>query len=175
MINVQLKKVTMFDGHDGTGFTAELYINSIKCMHVLDLANGGQLDIKQNIVNNPKAGIVLQNIALLNEHISQLPDTEFDTEDGKVMLKMDLELFIEDLINVHIKTKNDLQTLKLEADHVLYGTSIDANHFSIDMGKPLVEFDADVLQSFLDMNKSKNFKPDFKYLNKNLVELGYSL
>ena len=84
--NVQLKKLSFFEGHDGYGMNADIWIDGVKCMHVYDGAFGGCYEYTENRdgSNPDKDEKVKQYIADLNAYIDTLPEKEPDKHlDGR--------------------------------------------------------------------------------------------
>ncbi len=94
---VQLKNVETFEGHDGIGLNADVWIDGVKCMHVHDGAYGGQMEYHNFTYNNPKAEQVKSLIKKFEDYIKTLPPTTFIAGGKTHSLPMDMDLFITEL------------------------------------------------------------------------------
>lgn len=91
IMGLQLKAYKSFQGMDGYGFNANLYLNNKKVAFCYDAGNGGEAEIQWLDINNTKA--VVETYKIVNEYYKKYPKYLFDSSDhGKV-----LEL-VEDLI-----------------------------------------------------------------------------
>ena len=95
--NVQLKNVKTFEGHEGLGINADVWINGLKCMHLYDSAMGGEYEYTYFTYNNPKAGQVRENIALLEAYIKTLPPEVTIMNDREFTLDVDMDMFLNEI------------------------------------------------------------------------------
>lgn len=103
-IKCELKNVKFHQGHEGYGVNADLWINNVKCVHVLDDGNGGCLHIdvlgygaKPQVITDIKT-----NVQHLKDYIDSLPEKplgfNFKDKQGNIrMHKTTLEDYIIDL------------------------------------------------------------------------------
>jgi transcription initiation factor IIF auxiliary subunit len=90
---VELKKVKTFRGTDGYGLNADIHINGVKCLLVIDEANGGCFNY-QNIYDEKNKTKALENIALLKEYIKNQPKKVYPW--GSVAYDMDM--LVDDIL-----------------------------------------------------------------------------
>jgi hypothetical protein len=173
---VVLKNVKTFNGHDGTGLNADVWINGINCMHVFDGAYGGEFEYTENIYNNPNAEQVKKNIEMLNEYVNQLPEQETQFGDKKVMLKMNLDMYIDDILvkqeTEKAKKKFEKQKQKLMQTAILLGNPDETGYQYINLKRPLSDFPKGILQTHLNTIVLTHCKKGVKVLNTNLEQLG---
>ena len=67
-MKTELKNLKFFRGMEGQGFNADLWINGVKCIFIIDEGNGGCFNYQPYTYNNPKADVVKANIELLEKH-----------------------------------------------------------------------------------------------------------
>lgn len=170
---VELKCIKYHEGMEGQGFNADLWINGVNCMHVRDNGNGGEMDSHDNTYNNPKADIVRANIKLLDEYIAALPDYVFPAREGQreLRIKIDLAIFVEELLNKITEEKNKKKLLKLQIDHIIWGKPNGSSYMTMKLSKPLSEYDPTVFAGFIKMAKEKHFKAGDVFLNTNFVDI----
>lgn len=168
---VELKNLKFFMGMENQGFNANLYINGLKCAFVIDEGNGGCLNYQPYLYKNPKESEVKKNMALLENYIKTMPKVK--TEFGDI--KMDMDLFIEELINQKEKEKQDKKKVKLMETSFLFGVPNGDSFRYIQFKKPLAELartNKALLQAKLLEYKSKYCKKGVVLLNTNLEKLG---
>jgi hypothetical protein len=180
--NVELKGIKTFRGNEGYGFNATIYVNGVKCMFVIDDANGGCYNYESFIYKNSNADLVKENIKLLNEYIKTLPEQPmvFDgkpyKKDGKiVMLKPDMDSFIDEILNKELikKEKEKLlkKMLKLQNTSIIYGIPNSEQFSYIQWNKPLKDLPIQILQNKITDIVNKFCKNGIVILNTNLNEL----
>lgn len=168
-VEVQLKNIKTFQGHDGTGLNADIFINGLKCLHVYDGANGGDFEYQSYEYHNKKEQQIKANIKYLNEHIESLPDKVF-SETLKV--KIDLDIFVDELFQKLEEEKILRKLRKKEVDHVIYGLP-DSGRYSLQKFIiPLSQIPTANLIAELNRIKVQYFKKGYVFFNTNLKELG---
>ena len=175
---VVLKSIKTFMGMEGHGFNADVWINGVKCMLAIDSANGGCYEYQSYAYNSPKAKQIQDNTKLLEDYIASLPEEplmigdEPYKQDGKVvMMKPDMDGFINELMIAHEKAKEEKKKLNLMKRAILIGEP-DANEYSYyNYKKSLSTVPAPILQKHIDGYRAKLKKGEV-ILNTNLAELG---
>ena len=176
---VQLKKLQMFEGHDGYGFNADIWINGVKCLHARDDAWGAEYEYYDhkdyNNKNNPINAKIETNIQLLNEYIASLPpkNYEFDGETHKIVVSLDI--FINDLVIEELERKKKLEMQRKMKTCVLFGKKGDDHYGYLNFKKPLSSFPLGYLQMQVDQIKKQHCKNGVEILNTNLGDLGVKL
>ena len=175
---VELKNVKSFIGMEGHGFNADVWINGVKCMLAIDSANGGCYDYQSYAYNNPKAELVKANTKLLEDYIASLPEypMEFDgvpyERDGEVvMMKPDMDTFINDLLIELEKAKEEKKKANLMKKAILVGDPNGNGYAYYRYKVELRTLPKAVLQKHLDGYRAKLKKGEV-ILNTNLAELG---
>ena len=165
---------------EGQGFNADLWINGVKCIFIIDDGNGGCFNYQPYTYNNPKADVVKANIELLKKHIKTLPKVKphftFEGSDNPIYeLEMDMDLFIDELINQKEKEKHEKKKLKLMETSILFGVP-NGNSFNYyQFRKPLSSYPKMQLQAKLFEIKSKHCKAGVEILNTNIEALGIKI
>lgn len=173
--NVVLKNIKTFQGHDGIGLNADIWINGIKCMHVFDGAYGGQFEYTENTYNNPKAAIVKENIKLLDEYIDSLPVRVSSYNDKFYSIKVDRDIFINDIIDEMEKAKTRKKFEKLYQTAIVFGMP-DGNKIQyMDYKRPLSEVSLHLLVNQIKFIQTKYCINGVQILNNNLESLGIQL
>lgn len=174
-------------GMEGMGFNAELYINGIKCCHVLDDASGGCYDIQPYTYENPNAVLIIKNIELLNKYLKSLP-IEPMMIDGEHMKDIngelcyhdnDMESYIYKLFAKHLDEKANKKFLNHCKKYICIGVPNSDSYTTIKFVKPILEYDKRTIQVIVDNVKAKEIKGSkvkgIKILNENLIELGINI
>ena len=175
---VVLKSLKTFIGMEGHGFNADVWINGVKCMLAIDSANGGCYEYQDYAYKSPKADVIKANIKLLEDYIASLPEypLEFDGKayerDGKVvMMKPDMDSFINDLVIALEVAKEEKKKLNLMKRAILVGLP-DAKEYSYyNYKRELSAVPSPILQQHIDGYRTKLRKGEV-ILNTNLAELG---
>ena len=171
---VELKNVKFFQGREGYGLNADIWINDLKCMHVYDDANGGCFNYQPYTYNNPKAEQIKANIKLLDEYVDSLPDEQHDVGGGIVhRFKMNLDMVVDKIINEQEKIKEQKKKDKLELQNIMFGVPNADSYHIVKMKSPIATYLAnDTLKRRLVLYmrdiKRKEFKDGYVFLNKNL-------
>jgi len=170
--NVQLKKTKTFRGTDGYGLNAEVWINGIFCMFLIDEANGGCFDYEHQIYNNPKADQVKANIKLLEDYIKTLPEKDYGTFKAKV----NMDTYLNDIYVAQeedkVRKKNEKRMSKLFQTALVIGKPNEDKFRFINFKRPLYEVPSLILQSNLAKLRVECTKTGEQILNTNLEELG---
>ena len=176
---VVLKNLKTFMGMEGQGFNVDVWINGVKCMLAIDSANGGCFDYQSYAYNNPKAELVKANTKLLEDYIASLPEYPLEIDgkpyerDGEVvMMKPDMDTFIDDCINALQKAKEEKKLVKLMQTSFLFGVPNANSYQYVQYRKPLAQIDKQYLQKELNGFKAKYCKGNVQLLNTNINELG---
>lgn len=182
--NVTVKNVKTFEGHDGMGFNADVYISGVKCYSVHDGAYGGCLEFDEHSYSeNPMADVVRKNIKLLDDYIATLPVEPFML-DGKQMMNIknepcfntvDLDQIVNELIDEHLKQKQEKKFEKICENTICFGKPNSSSYYRIKLKYPLDKIPTMNLQRCIDGIKKDHFKDGYVFLNKNLKERQLSL
>jgi len=164
---IQLKNVQTFEGHDGIGLNADVWIDGVKCMHVHDGAYGGQMEYHNFCYKNPKADEIKLLIKKFEDYIKTLPPTQFISGGKTHSMKMDMDLFITEL-------QEKMEMEKKMKRGVLVGVP-NASQYSIYKFKmPLSKIPQGQLQASVFRIKNKLEKGEV-ILNTNLEALGVTV
>lgn len=165
---VQLKNVKTFEGHEGLGINADVWINGLKCMHLYDAAYGGQYEYTNFTYNNPKADQVKANIALLEAYIKTLPPEEMELGDKKMTLNIDMDMFLNELYE-------NMEMEKKMKKAILVGVPKSLNYDAYGWkNTPLTKIPVTSLQKAVDDLKGQCTGGQV-ILNTNLETLGVTL
>jgi len=169
---VELKNVRTFQGHDGTGLNADIWINGINCMHVYDGAYGGEFEYTENTYQNPKVEQVKANIKLLDDYIATLPEQTSEFGNKTFKIKVNRDIFINDLLAEKEKAKNQKKMVKLMQTCLIFGVPDGDRYSYYDFKRPLSALPLDKLQTRLNVLVMENCKKGVQVLNTNLKEIG---
>ena len=166
-MNIELKKIKVAANmsEETTAFTAELFINGKNIGYVKNDGHGGCTDYHNNPDEKSKEALKAAEAYCLT-----LPEVDY----GTFKHKMDLETFIDDLLEKHLKEKEQSKLTKKMVDTVMWGIPNGHSYTQVKFKVPLAQIPTEKLQSYLDKYK-KDFDKDEKFLNTNLEVLGVKL
>lgn len=170
--SVSFKKFKTFQGMEGAGFNAEMYINGILCYDVIDSGDGGEVNFRPNIYSK-NIDKVKEQIKLLDEYVATLPDKILKASDETTLtIKMNLEVYVTDLLVAIEKEKETKKMNKLMETSILFGVPNGYQYTFYNYKKPLYDFPTPVLQMMVNQIKKKHCIGDVVILNTNLEKYG---
>jgi hypothetical protein len=181
--NVVLKKVKHFQGLDGYGLNAEVYINGVYCTFVIDEGNGGCLDYQHNfrLGSDNHNAMIKERIKLLEDYIATLPDIVSSLGgDEPFTYKQDLDSYINQLVddmeNAKEKAKFEKKKVKLFETAIVFGIPDSDKYQFMKFKNPINDYQTAEAKSYLQA-KVKSIaltycKNGIEILNTNLKPLG---
>lgn len=180
--NVVLKKVkTNFQGHEGYGLNAEVFINGVYCMFAIDHGDGGCIDFQYNFKmgSDKHNAMIKERIKLLEDYIATLPDivSDFTNDDGSPFTyKQNLESYINQLVddiqNAKEKIKFEKKIVKLFETAIVIGIPDGDKRQFYRQERPLSAIRTDILQSYVNNIAKTKCVGNVQILNTNLKALG---
>ena len=165
-------------GMEGQGFNVDVWINGVKCMLAIDSAQGGCFEYQSYAYKNPKADQIAVNTKLLEDYIDSLPEYPMEINgepykrDGKVvMMKPDMDNFIDDLIIELQKAKEAKKMTRLMKTSFIFGVPNADRYDYVQYRRPLAEINRVALQKELDKMRAKYCKGNVQLLNTNISAL----
>ena len=175
-MNIKLKKIKFFTGHEGmTGLNADIWIKGVKCMHVYDSANGGCFEYTNFARENKNPERVKSLIKDFEDYLLTLPKREMIVGGVKKEYSVDMDMFINELVDKYVDEKNAKKMNKYMAQHILFGVPKGGSYKLIKATIPLKDIPKANLQIFVNTIKTKYCKNGVQILNTNLTELGVNL
>jgi hypothetical protein len=175
---VVLKNLKTFMGMEGQGFNVDVWINGIKCMLAIDSAQGGCFEYQSNTYKNPKAEQVKTNVQLLEAYIKSLPeyplmidDKPYERDGKVVMMKPDMDNFIDDMIVALQKAKEAKKMTRLMQTSFIFGVPNADQYQYVQYRRKLAEINRVALQRELDKLRVEYCKGNVQLLNTNISEL----
>lgn len=107
-MKIELKNIKTFDGHDGIGLNADIFVDGVKTAHVHDGAYGGCYDY--HIFNKTKMNE-------LNEWVKQQPEKNY----GTFKHKYDLDILVDDILTEKEKEKEQNKLKKVYVHSFVWG------------------------------------------------------
>lgn len=170
--SVSFKKIKTFQGMEGTGINAEMYINGILCYDVIDSGDGGEMDFRPNIFGK-NIEKIKEQIKLLDDYLATLPDKQVIVSDQTTLtIKMSLDVYVGDLLIEMEKEKEMKKMNKQMETSILFGVPNGYQYSFYNYKKPLYTFPTPVLQMMVNQIKSKHCTGDVVILNTNLENYG---
>jgi hypothetical protein len=180
---IEFKKVKTFQGMEGEGLNADIYINGVKCFFMRDAGNGGMIDFDKYSYRDKPNVAVESNVQLVDAWIAQIPDVHYPlnrkptVEDPRteLVIKADYETYFNQKYEDFMKAKDTLKfekkKMELYKTCVVFGDPDKPQQYSfLNMKKPLNQFPLAWLQLQVDNAKAKYIKGNVQFLNKNHLE-----
>lgn len=175
---IELKKVSTFNGHDGMGFNADVFLNGVNCLHVHDGAYGGCFDYHLNIKNGNDShnNKIKKIVAEFDKYIELLPEIEVEsvlTNGKSFKLKPDRDYLIENKLQEYLFNKQ-LNTYQKKS--IVVGKPNSTKFEYYNLKKPLTSFNKKQLCSFINTKVKKECDENgYVILNTNLSECGITI
>ncbi len=152
---------------EGYGLNADIYINGVKCLMIIDEGNGGCF-LYRNIYDEKNKTKALENITQLEEYIKNQPKKVFSW--GSV--DYDMDMVVDDILAQQEEEKHKKKLQKLQEHALIYGKP-DANKYTYQkFTRPLKAIPFELLKTKHDFIKRNVLKNGEVFLNTNLKELG---
>jgi len=164
---IQLKNVQTFEGHDGIGLNADVWIDGVKCMHIHDGAYGGCMEYHNFTYDNPKAEQIKVLIKNFEDYIKTLPARTYIMGGETHSMKMDMDLFITEL-------QERMELEKKMKKSILVGVPNATQYGMYKFKVALSNIPTQQLQAAIGRIKLKLEKGE-QILNTNLQELGVTV
>lgn len=166
---VKLKNIKTFEGMEGYGINADVYINGINCLRMIDSGDGGETIFRR--VLNIGQSIIDANIKQLNDYV-----TELAAIDEKNDLNMNLDIYMND-----VWLEMELDKIKKKANKrmltaIVIGKPDYSEPYSFfQLKKPLKNYLPAELQQIVNPIAFKHCTNGVQILNKNLEALGVNM
>jgi hypothetical protein len=184
----ELKSVKTWQGCDGYGLSANLYVNGKKVATVLDEGNGGEMRIDWEYVLVKENGTVTgikrdsegnrmykfpEQTQILIDHVSSLGEKKWYEEDD-FSVPYDTALFVDDIFNELEKQKIHKKLEKKFTTCILVGVPGAMNYAEYNFKRNITSIPLEILQKYVDKIKAQ-MKPGEEILNNNLKSLGVTV
>ena len=171
---IELKNIKTFRGMEGFGLNADIFINGVKCIFVMDAGDGGEIRYEENIYGKDSEKVAL-NIKLLDDYIASLPAKTSTFGDKTLTIPYDRDILVDELFNEIEKQKGNKKMQKLFNTGIVFGIP-DANSYKyMDFKHPLSKIAKGTIQVYVDKIKLQHCKNGVAILNTNLKELGITV
>ncbi|MCK9543604.1 MAG: hypothetical protein M0R03_16420 [Novosphingobium sp.] len=170
---ITFKNVKTFQGMEGVGINADVYINGVKCYFIIDSGDGGDLEFRDIIQGNITN--IQFNKMLLDEYIKSLPEKKWNIGGTEKFFKVTLEDYINDKIvewdEQRQKKKFQNKMKKLFKTCIVFGVPDSGSYQYLNFKKPLDSFPPEYLDMQIHNVQKKYCKGDVQILNTNLQQL----
>jgi len=181
---IEFKKIKTFQGMEGEGMNADVYVNGVKTFFMRNSGDGGCTDIdRYDNRMNPSIAIE-SNVQLVDAWIKTIPDEVYPlTNDsfGRKELRIvaDLESYLDSKYNDYMTAKDlkkfEDKKIKLMETSFIVGVPNANMYNSFSIKKPLSHMSVPWLQMQYNAIKKKHCKGNVQILNTNLQALGINL
>jgi hypothetical protein len=171
---VTFKNLKTFEGMEGIGINADVYINGVKCLFIKDGGDGGEMDFDEYIHGkNPE--LVVENIKLLNDYVDQLPKEKWELGDTVKYFKVKLDDYlnkkIDEILNAKEIAKLEKKMNKLFLTAIVFGVPNTGKISYLDYKRDLSTFPEIWLKQQIANVQKKYCIGEVQILNTNLKEL----
>ena len=167
---VELKKISFNErmSQETNCFVADLYINGVKVGEANNEGHGGPTDYHSNSLENDKL------IKEAEAYCKALPKVK--SEELKFEYDNSLENVIDELLEAHLKAKDEAKRIKNYEKGICFGVPNGNSYQTVSWkGRTLAQVDKISLQRAYDDIKAKYIKGNVVILNTNLKALGVNL
>ncbi len=162
-MKIEFKNTKTFQGREGVGLNADVYVDSKKCCFVMDDANGGPYHYTVYDQNS---------FDKLQEYVKSLPKRSFSTDSGKVIqYDMDLDILISEEYDKIRLQKEKAKLAKKFINHIVWGKPDGNSYKQVKLSIPLANCDKNKLQETINKYKT-SFGEGEVFWNTNFEELG---
>ena len=171
-MKIELKKLKIAEhmSEETTAFTADIFVDGKEAGYAKNDGHGGCTFYH---ANEGKRSL----IEAAEKYCLTLPDQKFDMGGGRdpFVMKMNLENFIDELINAELVKKEEKKLEKKMATRLMYGSPKKVGqYYEINFKQPLSIVPLPLLQQYVDKCKSQ-MKAGEVFWNTNLEVLGVKL
>lgn len=159
---IKFTNIKTFEGMDGIGLNADVYINGTKCLRMIDDGNGGELLLRKQAEHSETINKKIQE---LKDYVETLPMKKFSTFE----IPMTVEMFLDDLLIEQQEQKEQKRFEKLQETAILFGKPKGSKYMKLQFNIPLKQVPASTLQKHIDGVIKNYCKPhNHQILNTNL-------
>ena len=173
-IKVELKNVKFFQGREGQGLNADVFIDGKSAFHVNDSANGGEFHYSANgyDANAPSGGITFKLnqglLQALSEYASSLEDRLlYPEEPQRGTFPMDLDTLINDMVEASEKERFANKMKKDMLTKVVIGVEGQSSYGTVNIKVAIASLTQEQKDKLIQ-DVQKFIKPGQKILNTNL-------
>lgn len=182
-MKIELKKLKIAEhmSEETTAFTADIFIDGKEAGYAKNDGHGG-CTFYQHYPGKKftSGGFTFDENAELIKKAEKfcltLPEKKYDMGGGRspLVIKMDLENFIDGLVEDELKKKDEKKLQKKMLNHIMWGVPGSNSYVQVKLPKPVASYPLPAIQKAIDTYK-KDFKKGEVFLNTNLEVLGVKL
>ncbi len=159
-MEVTLKKVKTFQGREGYGLNADVYVNGVKCFFFMDDAGGGM----------PKHMPIYDKSLYqqLKDYAEKLPIKSYE-ESKELEFQPDIDTLVDEAYEKYLFNKANMKLLKYTIDHVV-AVSGDGKYAKAPVGNIGINYLVKNAPHLVTdkIKKLKELYPTWKILNENI-------
>ena len=175
-MKIQIKNIKFFEGHDGmTGLNADIYIKGIKCLHVYDDAWGGMFTYTSYANGSKNPEKVKSLIKDFEEYLKTLPKQEINIGGKKTMIPVDMDMFVNDLVNKQEEEKAKRKMERYMKQSIVFGKPNASSYQVLKFKRALADIPQAILQQQVNKVKHEYCTKGVVILNTNLKELNIKI
>ena len=168
--DIKIKSIKTFEGHDGIGLSADIFVGKVKVAHVFDVAYGGCFEY---------TSYDKEKFVELEEFVGTLPDYDINIGGEIIKGKMNLDILVDEIVDEIEKKKVKKKIKKQMEKGIVYGIPGGSKYnfvgWKTSMTKVIENFGMAVVKSVISDIQVNCLKEGEVILNTNLEALGISL
>jgi len=170
-MKIELKKlkIALHLSEETTAFTADIAVNGMNVGYAKNDGHGGATFYNCN--PEPECRVLLKRA---ETHCLSLPAIQYNGSFGPMEIEMNLEQFIDNLVEDELKKKDRKQLEKRMEKSIMWGVPNSISYTEIKQKQPLSSYNVVALQGLVDDIK-KRFKTGEQFLNTNFEKLGIKI
>lgn len=168
-MKIELKKLKIAEhmSEETTAFTADIFVNGKEAGYAKNDGHGGCT------FYHPYEG-KRSLLEAAEKHCLTLPPIKYEGVLGPMEIKMNMEHFIDQLVEDELKKKEQKKLEKKMVNTVMWGVLKGYSYTQVKFKVPLAQIPTAQLQGYIDKYK-KDFEKGEQFLNTNLEALGIKI
>ncbi len=169
---IEFKNVKTFRGMEGYGINADIFINGVKCLFMMDDANGGEY--RYDVIRGKNPEEVQANIKQVDDYIASLPPEK--PEGMNMTIKVDRDIYFNNKLvefeEQKAKEKAAKKMEKLFDTAVVFGVPDGKSYQYLNFKRSLSDVPLIDLQKAVTSISQKYCKDGVVIFNTNLKWMG---
>jgi hypothetical protein len=168
-MKIELKKIKISEhlSEETTAFTADIFVDGKEAGYARNTGQGGCTDY--NAYEGKRS-----LLEAAEKHCLSLPPIKYEGAFGPSEIKMNMEHFIDELVEAELKKKDQKKLEKKMINTVMWGVPQGHSYTQVKFKVPLAQIPTAQLQGYIDKYK-KEFGKGEQFLNTNLETIGIKL
>jgi len=186
---IEFKRIKTFQGMEGEGLNADIYINGVKCFFMCDAGDGGMIDFDKLSYRDKPNVAVESNVQLVDAWIKTIPNTiiplqrkpTIEDPRTELVIEADYETYFNQKYEEYMRAKDtakfEKKKMAMYQTCIVLGNPATPEQYSfLNYKRKLNEFPKVWLQQEVNKAKAKYCTGNVQILNKNhIASLGITI